>query len=176
MSRAHRPGVAAARSTGETDAAGAVTPLRSVAVRLWAAPASLLGLALAVPWLALGGRMARRDGVLEITAPLRLLWPVRPGVHRRRAVLFDAITFGHVVLARSAAAHDPASGLAPEWERVLSAPFVVNPEYGTRCTTVILLGHDGAAWIGERRFDASGASTGQSEWRLNPREWPAASA
>ena len=77
---------------------------------------------------------------------------------------------------RSAAAHDPASGLAPEWERVLSAPFVVNPEYGTRCTTVILLGHDGAAWIGERRFDASGASTGQSEWRLNPREWPAASA
>lgn len=109
MSHAHRPGVAAARATGETDGAGAVTPLRSVAVRLWAAPASLLGLALAVPWLALGGRMARRDGVLEITAPLqphRLLWPIRPGVHRRRAVLFDAITFGHVVLARSAAAHD----------------------------------------------------------------------
>ena len=71
---------------------------------------------------------------------------------------------------------DPASGLPPGWERTLSAPFVLNPQYGTRCTTVLLFGHDGRAWISERRFDATGATTGQSEWRLNRGEWPDAGA
>lgn len=84
-------------------AAAAKASLGCVARRLWAAPASLLGLALALSWLALGGRMALRDGVLEVTAPAR---PGRTGRRRRRAALFDAITFGHVVLARSAAAHE----------------------------------------------------------------------
>jgi uncharacterized protein with NRDE domain len=33
----------------------------------------------------------------------------------------------------------PQTGIPPEWERVLSAPFVLNPDYGTRCSTVLLL-------------------------------------
>lgn len=76
--------------------------------------------------------------------------------------------------ARSDAPHDPSSGLSPEWERTLSAPFVLNPDYGTRCTTVLLVGHDGRTWLGERRFDPRGEVTGQSEWRLNAAEWPRA--
>lgn len=103
-------------------------------------------------------------------------WLARPGASGTDPAA-DAAWLMQVFADRERnAAHDPASGLAPEWERVLSAPFVVHPQYGTRCTTVILLGHDGTAWIGERRFDATGAPTGQSEWRLNPREWPSATA
>ena len=50
------------------------------------------------------------------------------------------------------------SGLPRELEQVLSAPFVVHPSYGTRCSTVLLLQHDGGVYIGERRFDARGAA------------------
>jgi uncharacterized protein with NRDE domain len=77
---------------------------------------------------------------------------------------------------RTPAPHDPSSGLSPDWERVLSSPFVLHDDYGTRCTTVLLLGHDGSAWIGERRFDPRGATVGQDEWRLNAGEWPVAPA
>ncbi len=75
---------------------------------------------------------------------------------------------------RAAAPHDPASGLGADWEQVLSSPFVLNPDYGTRCTTVLLLGHDGHSWISERRFDPQGLAVGQHEWQLNGADWPAA--
>jgi uncharacterized protein with NRDE domain len=64
------------------------------------------------------------------------------------------------------------SGLPRELEQVLSAPFVVHPTYGTRCSTVLLLQNDGGLYIGERRFDASGAPAGETEFRLNPGDWP----
>jgi len=74
---------------------------------------------------------------------------------------------------------DPATGgppqsgtLPPEWERALSAPFVVHPTYGTRCSTVLLLEASGAAVLVERRFDAAGHLTGETEFRLNAGEWP----
>ena len=70
--------------------------------------------------------------------------------------------------------HDPASGLTSDWEQVLSAPFVLNPEYGTRCTTVLLIGHDGRTWLGERRFAPQGHAVGQDEWLLNDGDWPLA--
>jgi len=56
---------------------------------LWAAPASAVGLLLALPlWLA-GGRAQRCAGVLEVAAP--------PWRHLAR-LPFCAITLGHVVL------------------------------------------------------------------------------
>ncbi len=67
----------------------------------------------------------------------------------------------------------PQTGLSPEWEHRLSSPFIRHPDYGTRCSTVVLLGHDGAAEIVERRFDADGAVAGETAWRLAPGEWPA---
>ncbi len=73
---------------------------------------------------------------------------------------------------RTPAPHDPASGLTRDWEQVLSSPFVLNAEYGTRCTTVLLVGHDGHTWIGERRFDTAGRNAGQSAWSLRDGEWP----
>jgi uncharacterized protein with NRDE domain len=66
----------------------------------------------------------------------------------------------------------PESGLPPELERVLSAPFVLHPVYGTRCSTVLLLDGSGAVSFIERRFDATGAQSAETEYQLNPGEWP----
>jgi uncharacterized protein with NRDE domain len=67
-------------------------------------------------------------------------------------------------------AHD-TGGLPPEWARALSAPFVHHPLYGTRCSTVVLLQHSGALYIAERRFDAGGEPSGETEFTLNAGEW-----
>jgi len=66
----------------------------------------------------------------------------------------------------------PETGLSPEWERVLSAPFVLHPEYGTRCSTVLLLETSGALYLAERRFDSRGSPQGETQFRLNAGEWP----
>ena len=65
------------------------------------------------------------------------------------------------------------SGALPrEWAQALSAPFVLHPEYGTRCSTVLLLESDGRLYLAERRFDAAGRVSGETEFRLPPGEWP----
>ena len=57
------------------------------------------------------------------------------------------------------------------WERALSAPFVEHPEFGTRCSTVLLLEPSGALRICERRFDRRGHRSGQRDFRLAADEW-----
>lgn len=59
------------------------------------------------------------------------------------------------------------SGLPPELERALSAPFVRNGRYGTRCSSVLLAARDGQTTIYERRFDASGTMTGATRLALS---------
>jgi uncharacterized protein with NRDE domain len=54
----------------------------------------------------------------------------------------------------------PATGVPLEWERLLSAPFIVSEEYGTRCSTVLAIGRDGIARFVERSFDVRGDATG----------------
>lgn len=66
----------------------------------------------------------------------------------------------------------PRTGIPPEWERVLSAPFVLHPDYGTRASTVLLLEPSGAGYLAERRFDAEGVLTGETEFALTRGEWP----
>jgi uncharacterized protein with NRDE domain len=72
------------------------------------------------------------------------------------------------------AANDDAypAGLAPEWRRALSAPFVLHPVYGTRCSTAVLLGASGALHMIERRFDAAGDCTGETAVELDAAAWP----
>jgi uncharacterized protein with NRDE domain len=60
----------------------------------------------------------------------------------------------------------PQTGIPLEWERVLSAPFVLHPDYGTRASTVLLLERFGAGYLAERSFDAEGNLVGQSEFAL----------
>jgi uncharacterized protein with NRDE domain len=67
---------------------------------------------------------------------------------------------------------DPApllAALADETERPGQGPeprfspvFIRHPLYGTRCSTVLLIGSDGAARMIERRFDAEGRMTGET--------------
>ena len=62
--------------------------------------------------------------------------------------------------------------LAPEWRRALSAPFVLHPLYGTRCSTAVLLGTSGALQLVERRFDPAGECSGETAFELDSGEWP----
>ena len=69
------------------------------------------------------------------------------------------------LLADRTAADDdevPDTGLPPDWERALSAPFVVHERYGTRCSTLLLVERGGRTVVHERRFDAAGLQTGTS--------------
>lgn len=66
----------------------------------------------------------------------------------------------------------PRTGLPPEWERTLSAPFVQHPQYGTRCSTVVLIEPSGDLLLAERRFDREGRCTGESKYRLSGGTWP----
>jgi uncharacterized protein with NRDE domain len=61
----------------------------------------------------------------------------------------------------------PDTGLSREWEMLLSSPFIVDERYGTRCSTVVLVGHDGGTLVRERRFDALGRSTGMDEFAFS---------
>ena len=81
---------------------------------------------------------------------------------------FDAELFA-MLADREPAPPDsvPPGDLSPEWARKLSAPFVLDPGYGTRCSTVLTISAQGELRITERRFDVSGASSGQSEHVLN---------
>lgn len=42
--------------------------------------------------------------------------------------------------------------------------FIVSPVYGTRCSSVILLGHDGTVFLEERRFDPHGKESGRGRF------------
>ena len=81
---------------------------------------------------------------------------------------FDTELFGMLADRETAPPADISPGdLSPEWARKLSAPFVLDRTFGTRCSTVLTISHRGALRIAERRFDASGAAAGQSEHVLN---------
>jgi uncharacterized protein with NRDE domain len=58
----------------------------------------------------------------------------------------------------------PATGVSRQWERLLSSPFIVSNEYGTRSSTVLLIARDGGARFVERSFDASGNATGEARF------------
>jgi uncharacterized protein with NRDE domain len=55
----------------------------------------------------------------------------------------------------------PATGVGPEWERLLSSAFIVDARYGTRCSTVLTMARDGTARFFERSFDRDGRCTGE---------------
>jgi len=57
----------------------------------------------------------------------------------------------------------PETGIGIELERLLSAPFIVSPQYGTRCTTVVLVGNDGGVQVTERRYAPDGSTVGRTQ-------------
>jgi uncharacterized protein with NRDE domain len=66
----------------------------------------------------------------------------------------------------------PATGLPADWERVVSAPFIVNERYGTRCSSVLMVERNGRTILHERRFDAGGIQSGTSRFEFTSTEVP----
>lgn len=83
----------------------------------------------------------------------------------------DAATLFDILADRDPApdATTPASGLPPDLERALSSPFVLHERYGTRCSTVVLVAHDGRTSVLERRFDPKGVQTGATRLEFDGR-------
>ena len=49
----------------------------------------------------------------------------------------------------------------------ITAPFIITPEYGTRCSTVVTAEASGLWTFIERRFDAAGENTGESRYSFS---------
>ena len=60
------------------------------------------------------------------------------------------------------------TGLSPILARAVSAPFISTPDYGTRCSTVVLVSSSGVVEIYERRFDRFGAPGGEASFSFAP--------
>lgn len=63
--------------------------------------------------------------------------------------------------SRAADAQLPTTGVPLEWERRLSAAFIVAPDYGTRCSTVLLISRTGQVRLVERSFGPEGQATAE---------------
>ncbi len=66
----------------------------------------------------------------------------------------------------------PVTGLPPEWEKVVSSPFVLNERYGTRCSNVLLVERNGRTVLHERRFDSGGMQTGTTRFEFKSADVP----
>jgi len=69
--------------------------------------------------------------------------------------------------ARAPVAEVETGRLEFETAHAVTAPFIVMPEYGTRCTTIVLAGRDGSWLFTERRFDPAGRQTGESKFHFS---------
>ncbi|MFZ5723671.1 MAG: NRDE family protein [Pseudomonadota bacterium] len=56
----------------------------------------------------------------------------------------------------------PDTGVGRDMERTLSSIFIAGDQYGTRASTVLLIGHDGSVRMREKRWGAGGAFEGES--------------
>ncbi len=58
----------------------------------------------------------------------------------------------------------PDTGLPRERERLLSSPFIVSPNYGTRCSTVIAVHANGRSLLSEISYSPAGLATQRHDW------------
>jgi uncharacterized protein with NRDE domain len=118
--------------------------------------------------------------------------PVRPGVHGLSNALLDT-PWPKVERAKSALArlldrgrdalvdgvlalladrerpadHElPRTGVSPEWERCLAPVFIATRDYGTRCSTVVLIDRQGNVTFVERNFDHGAGGTTDAVYRF----------
>ena len=84
------------------------------------------------------------------------------------ATELDPAALADILADRTPAALDPPpdAGLPADLERALSAPFVLHGRYGTRCSTLVRVRHDGHAIVHERRFDPAGRQHGASRFEF----------
>ncbi len=58
----------------------------------------------------------------------------------------------------------PRTSVGRDWERLLSSAFIVSGEYGTRSSTVLLVGRDGGVVFLERGFGPGGTPAGMARF------------
>ena len=64
----------------------------------------------------------------------------------------------------------PSTGLPADWERVVSAPFIVNERYGTRCSSVLLVERNGRTVLLGAPLRREGVQTGTSRFEYTSAE------
>ncbi len=113
-----------------------------------------------------------------------------PKTHRTRQAITtllaesfapDAEQLAALMQDRTAVPDDllPDTGMGLARERILATPFIVSPDYGTRCTTVVMRHRNGNQWVQETTYNAAGEitnwvgwlSTQGHQWRCFDR-WP----
>lgn len=93
-----------------------------------------------------------------------LAQPVELNPQRLVDVLQDRCGFADQAL--------PNTGIGIERERLLAPPFIVSPNYGTRCTTVVMRHRNGNQWVQESTFNAAGETVQWVGWlSLQARPW-----
>ena len=65
---------------------------------------------------------------------------------------------------RASAEEVETNGLSFSMAHALTAPFIVHPEYGTRCSTVMTIDDAGKVRFLERRFGPDGRQSGESRY------------
>ncbi len=65
----------------------------------------------------------------------------------------------------------PDTGVGIATERLLSPPFIATPGYGTRSSTLLLVGRAGRAYFLERRFDGEFRVAGTGRFELSFPGW-----
>jgi len=115
-------------------------------------------------------RLAAGIHVLS-NAPLGTLWPKTGFAASRLAAILDDepgrddLTRRLFELLETRAPRNAGSGgREPHWRA--RTVFVVDPRYGTRSSTVVLLSRDGDLTFVERRFGADGRRCGESAFRF----------
>jgi uncharacterized protein with NRDE domain len=61
----------------------------------------------------------------------------------------------------------PATGVGPEWERLLSSAFIASDNYGTRSSTVVLVGREGKIVFLERSFGPGGVPGEEARFQMD---------
>jgi uncharacterized protein with NRDE domain len=97
-------------------------------------------------------------------ATLDAPWPKVERLRERFAAARDDVAASFALLADREPAPDaslPDTGLPLELERLVSAPFVCSPGYGTRASYRLTIGDDGRAELRERSFAPDGRRVGE---------------
>ena len=59
----------------------------------------------------------------------------------------------------------PNTGVGKIMEKMLSAPFIVSPHYGTRCSTIVSFGGKSVDFV-EKRFEPNGLESGHTDKKI----------
>lgn len=61
----------------------------------------------------------------------------------------------------------PSTGIPLERERLLSSPFIISENYGTRCSSIIAVDSDGQATFSELSYAPDATESGRRDWTFS---------